>query len=313
MKQHTALSFIAALCLAGCASAQESRIRVDVRLVRMLVTVKDANGALIGSLNKSDFTVFDNGVKQEVAVFERQTEQPLSVALMLDTSASVNIELRYELDSAAKFLKALVTEGNTEDTAALYTFDWRTTLLRSFTRRYALLEQALRQVRATGGTSMYDALYLVSRELEDRDGRHVMVIVTDGGDTTSSKDFHQALESIQRADAVLYPIVVIPIANSAGRNTGGENALTTLATGTGGRVFRPSSAPELDRVFEDILRELRTQYLIGFYPRDVPPTKDRFHTLKVTVPNAMPNKNLRVITRSGYYGDADAGKGFGRF
>jgi Ca-activated chloride channel family protein len=311
VKQHAALSLIAALCLAGPALAQETTIRVNVRLVRMLVTVKDANGQLIGSLNKSDFAVADNGVKQEIAVFERQTEQPLSVALMLDTSASVGIELRYELDSAAKFLKALVSEGNPEDAAALYSFDWQITLLRSFTRRYALLEQALGKVRASGGTSMYDAIYLVSRELEERDGRHVMVIVTDGGDTTSSKDYHEALESIQRADAILYPIVVIPITSGAGRNVGGENALTTLAAGTGGRIFRPSSASELDRTFADILRELRTQYLIGYYPKDVPATKDRYHTLKVTLPNS--NRNLRVITRSGYYGDSDASKGFGRY
>ena len=308
MKQHAAFSLLAALCLAAPVAAQEPTIHVNVRLVRMLVTVKDANGALISSLDKNDFTIYDNGVKQDVALFERQTEQPLSVALVIDASASVNIELRYEMDSAAKFLKALVSEGNPEDTAALYTFDWQTTLLRSFTRRFVLLEQALRQIKPSGGTSMYDAIYLVSRELEDRDGRHVIVIVTDGGDTTSSKDFHQALESIQRADAIMYPIVVIPIANSAGRNTGGENALTTLAAGTGGRVFRPSSARELDRAFADILRELRTQYLIGFYPKDVPPTKDRFHLLKVTVPN----RNLRVITRSGYYEDADAARGFPR-
>jgi Ca-activated chloride channel family protein len=308
VKQHAAFPLIATLCLAGPVRAQDTSIRVDVRLVRMLVTVKDANGALIGSLNKSDFSVYDNGVKQEVAVFERQTEQPLSVALVIDASASVNIELRYELDSAAKFLKALISEGNPEDTAALFTFDWQTTVLRSFTRRFVLLEQALHQIRPSGGTSMYDAIYLVSRELEDRDGRHVIVIVTDGGDTTSSKDFHQALESIQRADAIMYPVVVIPIANSAGRNIGGENALTTLAAGTGGRVFRPSSARELDRAFADILRELRTQYLVGFYPKDVPPTKDRFHLLKV----AVPNRNLRVITRSGYYEDADAIRGFRR-
>ena len=308
MKHRAAFSLIGVLCLAGTVSAQDTTIRVNVRLVRMLVTVKDFNGALIGSLNKNDFSVYDNGVKQDVAVFERQTEQPLSVALMLDTSASVNIELRYELDSAAKFLKALVSEGNPEDTAALYSFDWRTTLLRSFTRRFALLEQALRQVKATGGTSMYDAIYLVSRELDGRDGRHVMVIVTDGGDTTSSKDFHEALESVQRADAIMYPIVVIPISNNAGRNIGGENALTTLAAGTGGRVFRPSSALELDTAFAEILRELRTQYLIGYYPKNVPPTKDRFHLLKV----AVPDSKLRVITRSGYYGDADAGNGSSR-
>jgi len=309
VNSRAAFFLSAVLYLATPAFAQDATIRVNVRLVHMLVTVKDQNGQLMGSLNKGDFSVFDNGVKQDIAVFGRQTEQPLSVALMLDSSASVGIDLRYETESAAKFLKALVSEGNPEDAAALYTFDWQITLLKSFTRRFALLEQALGKVKATGGTSMYDAIYLVSRELEGRDGRHVMVIVTDGGDTTSSKDFHQALESAQRADTVMYPIVVIPIANSAGRNIGGENALTTLAAGTGGRIFRPSSAPELDRDFGEILRELRTQYLIGYYPKDVPPTKDRFHTLKVT----LANHNLRVNTRSGYYEDSDASKGFRRF
>jgi Ca-activated chloride channel family protein len=299
---------ISALCLIAPARPQDSVIKVNVRLVRMLVTVKDASGQLIGSLNKSDFAVSDNGVKQDIAVFERQTEQPLSVALMLDTSASVGIELRYELDSASKFLKGLVVEGNSDDAAALYSFDWRTTLLKSYTRRFALLDQALRQIKASGGTSLYDAIYLVSEELEDRPGRHVMVIVTDGGDTTSTKDFHQALEAAQRADTVIYPIVVIPIASDAGRNVGGENALTTMSAGTGGRVFRPSAAAELDRAFADILRDLRTQYMIGFYPKDVPPTKDRYHTLKVTTQG----RNLRVITRNGYYGDSEASKGSSR-
>lgn len=304
MKQHAAVSLIAAFCLTAPAVAQDTTIRVNVRLVRMLVTVKDAAGQPIGSLSKSDFTVFDNGVKQDIAIFGKQTEQPLSVALMVDSSASVGIELRYELDSAAKFLKALIGEGNPEDAAALYTFDWRTTLLKSFTRRYTLLEQALKQIKTSGGTSLYDAIYLVSREIADRDGRHIMVIVTDGGDTVSTKDFHEALESAQRADALIYPIIVVPISNPAGRNVGGENALTTLAAGTGGRVFTPSSAPELDHAFSEILRELRTQYLVGFYPKDVPPTKDRFHTLKVNVSD----RNLRVMTRSGYYGDSDAAK-----
>ena len=308
MIRRAACFLIFALWLAVPARPQEPVIRVNVRLVRMLVTVKDSNGQLIGSLNKSDFAVFDNGVKQDIAVFERQTEQPLSVALMLDSSASVGIELRYELDSASKFLKGFVVEGNPDDAAALYTFDWRTTLVKGYTRRFAVLDQALRQIKPSGGTSMYDAIYLVSQGLEDREGRHVMVIVTDGGDTTSSKDFHQALEAAQRADAVIYPIVVIPISNNAGRNTGGENALTTMAAGTGGRVFTPSSALELDRAFADILRDLRTQYLIGYYPKDIPPTKDRYHTLKVTAQG----RNLRVVTRSGYYGDSDASKGSSR-
>ncbi len=290
------------LGLALSARPQEQPvIRVNVRLVRMLVTVKDADGQLIGSLNKSDFTVFDNGVRQDTAVFERQTEQPLSVAMLVDTSASTGIELRYELDSVSRFLRVLLGEGNPDDTVALYSFNWQVTLHSSYTRRYARLDQTLKQLHSEGGTSLYDAIYLAARELEYRPGRHVMVLVTDGGDTTSNKDFHQALEAAQLADAVLYPVLVVPITNPAGRNIGGENALTTLAAGTGGRVFMPSLGAALDRAFDDILRELRTQYLIGFYPRDVPPAKDRFHTLQVSVSG----RNLRVLTRSGYYGESN--------
>ena len=297
-----AVCFLLAVLLAAVPAQPQpdTVIRVNVRLVRMLVTVKDANGQLIGSLNKNDFTIFDNGVKQEIAVFERQTEQPLSVAVLVDTSASTGIELRYELDSVSKFLKALLGEGNSKDTVALYSFNWQVNLLSSYTRRFARVDQQLKQLKSEGGTSLYDAIYLASRELELRDGRHVMVIVTDGGDTTSVKDFHQALEAAQLADTLLYPVLVVPITNDAGRNVGGENALTTLAAGTGGHVFLPSLGAELDRAFSDILRELRTQYMIGFYPKDVPPTKDRFHTLKVSVQGP----NLRVITRNGYYGES---------
>jgi Ca-activated chloride channel family protein len=171
----------------------------------------------------------------------------------------------------------------------------------------------LKQLKSEGGTSLYDAIFLASHELEFRKGRHVMVLVTDGGDTTSSVNYHQALESAQLADTIMYPVLVVPITNDAGRNVGGENALTTLAAGTGGHVFTPSLGAQLDRAFDDILRELRTQYLVGFYPKDVPPAKDRFHTLKVTVQNTPASRGLRVSTRSGYYGEANEGRqGFGQ-
>jgi Ca-activated chloride channel family protein len=285
----------------GAPNQSDSVIKVNVRLVRMLVTVKDAAGQLIGSLNKNDFTVYDNGVKQDIAVFDRQTEQPLSVAMMVDTSASTGIELRYELDSVSRFLRVLLGEGNPDDTVALYSFNWQVTLQSSYTRRFARVDQILKQLKSEGGTSLYDAIFLASRELEYRTGRHVMVLVTDGGDTTSSKDYHQALEAAQLADTIMYPVLVVPITNDAGRNVGGENALTTLAAGTGGHFFTPSLGAQLDRAFDDILRELRTQYLIAYYPKDVPPAKDRFHTLKVSVQG----RNLRVSTRSGYYGEAN--------
>jgi Ca-activated chloride channel family protein len=134
----------------------------------------------------------------------------------------------------------------------------------------------------------------------------VVVVVTDGGDTTSVRDFHQALEAAQMADAVIYPVLVVPITNDPGRNTGGEHALTSLAKGTGGRVFEPTLGEALDQAFADLLRELRTQYLLGYYPKGVPPGKDRFHRLEVKVGRP----DLRVLSRSGYYGEAERAKGW---
>jgi Ca-activated chloride channel family protein len=127
-----------------------------------------------------------------------------------------------------------------------------------------------------------------------------MIIVTDGGDTTSRVDFHTALESAHKHDVVIYGIVVVPISNDAGRNVGGENSLFQFATGTGGKTFLPSVGAALDKAFDEILRDLRTQYLITFYPKNVPLTRNRFHTVKLTTKKP----GLRVQSRSGYYGEA---------
>jgi Ca-activated chloride channel homolog len=296
-KPLSAAALLGAL-LVGPLGAQSDVIRVDVNLVPVIATVKDANGALVGSLEKNDFQIRDNGVPQRIEVFERRTEQPLAISLLIDNSGSTAKDLKYEIESIHKFLDSYFREGNPEDALALYTFNWEVRQLVSFTRNRFTIEQHLRGIKGEAGTSLYDAIYLASRDLDDRDGRKVMIIVTDGGDTISSKDFDGALRAAQLADAVIYPILVVPIQNDAGRNTGGENALTTIAQRTGGRVFTPSIGATLDAAFTDLLRELRTQYLIGFYPKDVPPTDDPFHRLDITVRGS----GLRVFARSGYYG-----------
>jgi Ca-activated chloride channel family protein len=296
------LLFCLAALSPGSAHAQpQPVIRVDVNLVRVVATVKTQAGELVGALGNNDFQIFDNGAPQEVAVFERQTDQRLSVALMVDTSGSTAKDLKYETDSAARFLKALLGEGNRDDTVALYSFNWQVTQNNNYTHSFTSLTNSLKTLRGEAGTSLYDAIYLAARDLEDREGRKIMVIVTDGGDTTSSMDLKKALAAAQLADAVIYPVVVIPITNDAGRNIGGENALKFMADGTGGRTFLPSLGAELDRAFSDIIDELRTQYLLGFYPRNVPLTKDRFHKLEVRVKRP----ELRVSARNGYYGEAE--------
>ena len=161
------------------------------------------------------------------------------------------------------------------------------------------VEKELRSLKPDAGTSLYDALYFASRTLARREGRRVVVVVTDGADTTSVKSFQQAIEAVHNTDAVIYGIMVLPVTSNAGRHIAGENALISLATGTGGQVFAASLGEVLDRAFDSILRDLRTQYLIGYYPQNVPYSQDRFHS--VSVEASRPG--LRVITRTGYYGE----------
>lgn len=279
--------------------------QVDVRLVRVLATVKDASGQLVGSLSKDDFQISDNGVPQQLAIFEHHTEQPLSITVMIDTSASTGIDLKYEVDSVNRFFRALFHEGNPDDAAMLVAFNWETVQLAGFTHSPERLERALRGIRSDGGTSLYDSIYLAAGGLEGRQGRHVIIVVTDGGDTTSYKTFHDALRAAQMSDTVLYPVLVVPITNDAGRNTGGEHALTTLAQNTGGRVFAPALGDELDAAFLEIIRDLRTQYLLAYYPKDVPLTKDPYHRIDIR----LKRPDLRVSARSGYYGETEAPKG----
>ncbi len=270
---------------------------VKVNLVRLVASVRDANGGVLTSLNREDFHVLADGVPQDVALFERTTEVPLSISILIDTSGSTRIDLPYEMGAVTKFLRAVVKDGNPQDTFALYSFNWQVRLEAAFNRNVHRAEQALKGLRGEGGTSLYDAIYLASDELGTREGRHVMVIVTDGGDTTSYKKFGDAQRAAQRADTVLYPVVVVPIPNDAGRNLGGEHALETLGASTGGRTFYPAGFDQLDQAFGDILHELRTQYLIGFYPKGLVQQPRQFHRVQL----AAKGNDLKVAVRSGYY------------
>jgi Ca-activated chloride channel homolog len=278
--------------------AAQSTFSVHVKLVRLLVSVKNQAGEVIGSIGKDEFDVFDCGVKQDIAVFDRQTAQPLSVSVLIDASGSTLKDVRYETTSIGKFFKALIKEGNPKDMAALYSFNYDVHLLHAFTRNLNQLVDQLGRIKPTAGTSLYDAVHFAGHDLQGREGRHVMVIVSDGGDTTSYYKYHDALEAAQKADAVIYGIIVVPISNDAGRNIGGEHTLVQFGQNTGGRVFYPTFA-DLDKAFGEILLDLRTQYMLGYYPKDLPKDAPIFHKVQVNVKRP----DLRVATRSGYYSD----------
>lgn len=270
---------------------------VKVNLVRLLVSARDAAGGPVTNLNRDDFEIRDSGVEQKIAVFERNTSLPLSVAVLIDTSGSTQIDLHYEVDSVSRFIPTLLNAGNPQDTFALFSFNWRVNMETDFSRSQKRAERALRGLHGEGGTSLYDAIYLASGSLSGREGRHVMVVVTDGGDTTSYKKFGDALEAAQEADVILYPIVVVPIANDAGRNIGGEHALATLASSTGGRIFYPEGFEHVGEALSEILQELRTQYLLGFYPQGTQEQHKRYHPVSIKTRA----QNLKLSARSGYY------------
>ena len=277
------------------AQSQPARFSTDVRLVRLLVNVKNPKGELVGSLEKDQFTVFDDNGPQEIKVFERYTTTPLSVAILVDTSGSTRIDWQTEVRSITKFLKALFGEGNEHDAASLFTFNYDVTQQSDFTRNGKRLEDRLKYIKPEGGTSLYDAIYHAAHNLLPREGRRVMVLVSDGGNTTSSKKYEDAREAAQRADAVMYPIVVVPIKNDAGRNLGGEHALQQMAADTGGRWF-DATLNELDQTFAEILRDLRAQYMLAYYPSDA---RQGFHQVRVE----LKREDLRATTRTGYYGE----------
>jgi Ca-activated chloride channel family protein len=276
---------------------QPSVFRSEVKLVRLLTTVKDLNGTLIGGLEKSEFTILDNGVKQDIAVFERYTEQPLSIAVLLDTSASISKDLKFATASLKRFLQAVVQDGNPNDEASLFTFNHEVSQHTGYTRRIQQIENRVKPLKAEAGTSLYDAIYMAANSLESREGRRVIVIITDGGDTTSQYRYHDALKAAHMVDAPIYSLLLMPILNDVGRNIGGENALTTLGQSTGGRLFTPAVGAELDQALAEILKDLRTQYLIGYYPKNLPFTKEKFHSIRLD----LIRRDLRAVTRSGYY------------
>ena len=303
LRPHVLTRAAAAAVLASsfaALSAQEEppTFRVDVSLVNVLVTVKDAHGKPLGDFEKEDFTILDGGVPRPIMVFERRTDRPLSVALMIDASLSTAVEIAQERISARTFIQRLLREGShPADRVAVLKFSAYVDLLANFTRSIRTLSRALRAVQPESGTSLYDAILLASEELAGREGRRVMIIITDGGDTTSNTTFQQALRATHAIDAVIYGMIVMPIKSDAGRNTGGENALKALAGNTGGATFVQLGTETLDDAFDQILRNLRTQYLLGYYPPELPETNETFRSIEVRVNRS----DVTVLARKGYF------------
>ena len=295
-------AFAALFALAiGCVPpvpAQETTLHVDVKLVSVFANVTDRNGATVGGLTQENFAVTEDGRPQQISVFEKQSELPLNLTLAIDTSGSVQKDLTDEAASARRFAHALVRP---QDQMSVMQFATEVRALTPFTNKLQLIDRGLNQLRGGWATALYDAIDQGSERLGPKEGRKVLVVISDGDDTAKNTTYPEALEQALRNEVMIYSLIDVPIAASAGRSTGGEHALITLSEQTGGKYFYVSEGG-LDKAFAKVSDDLRTQYMIGYYPHDQEPGRT-FHRIRVTVPRATA-QDFTVHHKTGYYSDS---------
>lgn len=274
--------------------SQGGVLKVQTNLVEVLASVIDAKGRPIPDLTQNAFELSEEGVPQKIERFEAETNRPLDLALMVDASASTYKDLKFEAEAAAHFIRQVVRPG---DHLAVYQFDETVFELADFSDDVPKLQAAVRKITPGAGTSMYDAVALGANALRHRpqQRRRAIVLVTDAGETTSITKFDECRRAAIASEALLYSIVIRPIKSESGRNTAGEHALITVTDSTGGALFILDESEQIESMFDRIDRELRTQYLLGYYPFPTPPAGS-YRTVEVKVKDG----NL-VRYRKGYF------------
>lgn len=287
------LSLIALNSVAGQGPDDDRRFRVEVEAVNILVTVIDKKtGEFNKFLTKEDFRIFEEGVEQEITNFSRQTNMPLTIALCIDTSSSVKLKLKFEKEAALDFLYSVMLP---RDRTLLAEFDTGVTLLHDFTSNPNDLAKEIKRLKAGGGTSLYDAIYLISEQkLLNETGRRTLVILSDGSDLTSTHTYESALGMAQRAEAAIYALSTTRF--GADIDHAGDNALKQLTENTGGRVFFPYSTSQLSKAFREIQEELRSQYNLAYVPKNKI-ADGRFRKIRVKIDRG----GINVRYRKGYF------------
>lgn len=313
------MKFISLLAIvASVATAQDQEpIKVDVNLVSVLCTVRNKSGGLVGNLEKGEFKIYEDGKEQEIKNFTRETDLPLTIGLLVDTSKSQERLIDIEQRAASQFFSKVLRQ---KDEAFLMQFGAEAELLQDSTNSAKLLQKALEGLRLSvplgglhpgpvptmqnqAGTILYDAVYLAANEkLRGEVGRKAVVIITDGVDTGSKVSRDKSIEAAQKADSIIYSIYYVDRgAYGGGFGTinlggGGEGELRRLSSETGGQVFKVEKNHTLDDIFREIQDEMRSQYAITYQPPN-PKRDGSYHKIDIKVAG----KDYKVQARKGYY------------
>ena len=285
---------VLALAAAGMPAAQ---IQINVVQVPLLVTVSDTKGQLIRELKKEDFRIFENQKAQKIDAFSRELDLPLSIALVVDTSSSVIRELDFERAAATDFFSKIVKPQ--KDRAAVIGFSSSPRLMADFTDDLEKLSSGLKKLDAEGNSGVYDAIRESAQKklaLETGNRRRVLVLISDGYDTSSKYSLAEATEMAQRHDVVIYAISVNKITDSKGEEKSeGDKAIKHLVTETGGKAYYPTKLTELGLEFQKIEEELRSQYLLSYTPAG--PFDGAYRKVRVE----LTDKKYKAHTRAGFY------------
>jgi len=305
----------------------QGKITQVVNLVDVLFTVLNRRNKLVPDLEKEDFKIWDDKSPESIRYFSRQTDLPLRIGLLMDTSNSIRDRLKFEQDAATSFLFSVLRHN--KDQAFVMTFDDEPAILQGFTDDAGRLRDEIVKTRAGGGTAVYDAIYdACQKELShpprppgDQPDvvRRVMILISDGDDNLSNHTRSEAIEMAQRYSVVIYTISTSTqwiqlsqtdpdkIANRKTHLTEGDKILQDLADETGGRAFFPYHVDDLDQSFQDIGDELRNQYSIAYIPTHSQ-FDGKYHRIRIEVPE---HKGYQVRARRGYYAKANTGSSSG--
>ena len=301
-------AILAYLCVASLAgglafASPPGQIRVQVNQVNVFATVRDKHRAIVTNLKQDDFEVHEDGQEQEITYFSADTNLPLTIGLLIDTSGSETYLLSAEKDAGSRFLTRVMRKG---DLAMVMSFDLDVDLLADFTEDRSVLNRAINraQINTGGGgivqgplpqtrnlgTNFYDAVYLAAHDkLVDETGRKAMVILTDAEDNGSKVNLQDAVETAQRTDTVIYILLVA-------EDGGDQFVARKLTDETGGRTIVVRNEKDLNKAFDELYDELRTQYTIGYTPTNKK-HDGSYRKIKVE----MKNKEYSALARKGYY------------
>jgi Ca-activated chloride channel family protein len=279
----------------------EKPLKLKADLVTVITSVTDAAGNQVNDLTQRDFDVYEDNTPQDIAGFYREDQIPLRLIFLFDTSGSIRHRFDFEKRAAAQFFKYLLRSG---DKAALMSVSSESKIELALTPDVEQLVNALDQLKPQGATALYDGMILAARHLRPADGRHIMVVLTDGTDTVSTASLAQALTEVQKSDAIIYGVHSTGVAPSASvQDLAGEFALKAMCEDTGGRAFFPpifedqkKEARDLDEIYKRLAAEVRAQFVLTYYSKGETRAPS-FRAIRVEVKRP----GLQVRARRGYY------------